>query len=72
MDEILQPERTVPAPPRCEGELDCENTVVILFLGTGAKMCEHCAIKALSELEKEIDTDVNASLRPISRPIPRP
>jgi hypothetical protein len=67
MSETPQPERTVPAPPRCEGDLDCENPVIVLFLGTGAKMCIHCATKAFSELEKEIDTDINASLRPISR-----
>jgi|WetSurMetagenome_2_1015567.scaffolds.fasta_scaffold45975_1 hypothetical protein len=69
MDSTPQSEGTIPSPPRCEGEIDCENPVVALFLGTGAKMCIYCATRALSELSelgKEINTDITASPHPIS------
>jgi hypothetical protein len=65
-----KPERTVPSPPRCEGDVDCENPVVALFLETGAKMCIYCAARALSELEREIRTDITASPQPIPNPDP--
>jgi hypothetical protein len=68
MDSTPQPEGTIPSPPRCEGEIDCENPVVALFLGTGAKMCVYCATRALSELGKEINTDITASPHPIPNP----
>lgn len=68
MDSIPQPERTIPVPPRCEGEIDCENPVVALFLETGAKMCVYCATRTLSELGKEISTDITASPNPIPDP----
>lgn len=45
-------ERTNPTV-QCDGDPGCEAEVRVLFLGTGERMCPHCAVDALHVMVAE-------------------